>query len=89
MNGSGVEFNVLYTGINAGYYVDATGVINNDGTLAGTAISSSGQTFTFASSSSCARFDGNHGQFVSSQDEKQGAAQSRAGMPSQSKGHTK
>lgn len=31
----------------------------------------------------------NHGQFVSSQENKQEAAQSRIGMPVQSKGHTK
>jgi len=34
------------------------------------------------------RFEGNHGQYVSSQEDKQGASQSRVGMPVQSQGHT-
>ena len=87
---SDIEFHVLYTGINAGYTVDAEGVINPDGSLTGIAESSTGQTFTFESNGSCAsRFEGNHGQYVSSQENKQEAAQSRVGMPVQSKGHTK
>lgn len=88
--GSDITFNVLYTAINAGYMVDAEGVVNADGTLSGTAESSTGQTFTFESTESCAvrSFEGNHGQYVSSQENKQEAAQSRVGMPVQSKGHT-
>ncbi|MBU1000280.1 hypothetical protein KKE78_02715 [Patescibacteria group bacterium] len=93
VDGSNVEFNVIYTNINAGYTVNAEGVINPDGTLSGIAISGTGQTFSFASTESCAerdssQFTGNHGQYVSSQDNKQEAAQSRVGMPVQSKGHT-
>jgi|SRR3990172_65319 len=91
VTGSDITFHVLYTGINEGYMVDADGVVNSDGTLFGTAESSIGQTFTFESTESCAvrTFEGNHGQYVSSQDNKQEAAQSRVGMPVQSKkGHT-
>ena len=40
-------------------------------------------------SGTATRFEGNHGQYVSSQNNKKEAAQSRIGMPSQSKGHTK
>ena len=93
VDGSDINFHVLYTNTNAGYTVDADGVINNNGSLTGIATSSSNQTFTFASTGSCAtrtssQFEGNHGQYVSSQENKQEAAQSRIGMPVQSKGHT-
>lgn len=38
---------ILYTGLGAGYFVDLTGTIDESGNVAGTAISSSAQTFTF------------------------------------------
>lgn len=90
VTGSTIEFHVMYTGINAGYYVNAEGVITDDGYLEGSATSSAGQTFDFASSSSCATlFEGNHGQWVKMSENKKEAAQSRVGMPAHSKGHTK
>jgi len=33
INGSDVTMHILYTGTNAGYYVDATGTLSSDGTL--------------------------------------------------------
>ncbi len=51
VNGSDFTMNLVYTGINAGYTVDLVGTIAGDGSLSGTAVSSSGQTFTFSSAS--------------------------------------
>lgn len=45
--GSGISFHILYTGLSPGYTVDATGILAEDGTSAGTAFSSSGQTFNW------------------------------------------
>jgi hypothetical protein len=50
VTGSNIVFHVLYTGSNAGYTVDATGTIADDGTLSGTA-TGPGQTFTWVASS--------------------------------------
>jgi hypothetical protein len=47
LTGSNVTFHILYTGSNAGYYVDATGTVAADGTMSGTAASGSGQQFTW------------------------------------------
>lgn len=55
VTGSNLTFHALYTGTNPGYYLDATGNIGNTGILSGTATSSTGQTFTFVSSASCAK----------------------------------
>lgn len=59
--GSTIAFHVVYAGTNAGYFLDATGTIDNAGRLKGTAISSTGQAFTFVSSASCAQKTGNDG----------------------------
>jgi len=48
ISGSNITFHVLYTGINSGYYVDGTGVIASDGSMSGTAVSSSAQNFTWS-----------------------------------------
>ena len=53
---SSVEFSILYTGKNAGYYVDLIGTIASDGTMSGTATSSSGQTFTWETTTGAATF---------------------------------
>jgi len=47
---SAVTFHILYTGSNAGYAIDATGVIAGDGSMSGTAIGP-GQTFTWVTTS--------------------------------------
>lgn len=51
LSGSDLSFHVLYTGKNAGYYSDSIGTVQPDGTLSGTTISSTGQHFTFVSTS--------------------------------------
>lgn len=50
-----VKFNIVYTGSNSGYKVDATGSISKKGILSGTASSSDGQTFTWITSSGKAK----------------------------------
>ena len=86
---SSLAFTIVYTGLNPGYTVNASGTIAEDGTLSGTA-TGPGQAFTWQSTSGAAnRFEGNHGQYVKSQENKKEAAQSRIGMPIQSKGHIK
>ncbi|MBU0569961.1 hypothetical protein KKB40_04235, partial [Patescibacteria group bacterium] len=45
--GSTISFHILYTGIGAGYTVDAIGTMNLNGTSFGSATSSSGQVFTW------------------------------------------
>jgi len=78
---SSLSFTIVYTGSGAGYTVNATGTIAPDGTLSGNA-TGPGQTFTWVSTSGAAtRFEGNHGQYVSSQTDKNAAAQSLIGMP--------
>lgn len=49
--GSAITYTVVYTGLNPGYTVTATGTISGGGTFSGTASSNTGQTFTFASTS--------------------------------------
>lgn len=53
---SAIEFHITYTGKNNGYTVEVVGTIANDGTLSGTATSSSNQTFEWVSSSGSATF---------------------------------
>jgi hypothetical protein len=56
LNGSVIDFHILYTGSNAGYTVDTdTGLIAADGTLSGTAHSNGGQTFDWASTAGAAK----------------------------------
>ncbi len=45
VNSSSVSFRILYTGTDAGYFVDLEGTIDSNGIMSGTATSSSGQTF--------------------------------------------
>ena len=90
--GNVIDALVTYTGIGAGYTVDLEGAVAADGTLSGLATSSSDQTFTWESVAGAATEvepDLNHGQYVRSQENKREAAQSRIGMPVQSKGHRK
>ncbi|HEY4493280.1 MAG TPA: hypothetical protein VJB98_01535 [Candidatus Paceibacterota bacterium] len=51
---SDVTAHILYTGSNAGYYVDMIGTVAGDGTMSGTAVSGSGQTFTWETTSGAA-----------------------------------
>jgi hypothetical protein len=83
ISGTNISFTIVYTpaSINPGYTLSVTGTINPGGSLTGDIWS--------APASSLTQFTGNHGQYVSSQQDKQEAAQSRIGMPDQSKGHTK
>ena len=48
-NTAGISFtaHILYTGLNPGYFVDLTGTVDGSGNVAGTAVSSTAQTFTF------------------------------------------
>ena len=50
LSGDTVNFNILYTGLNSGYYVDFTGQVDGNGTMSGTAVSSTGQTFDWSTS---------------------------------------
>lgn len=47
LDGSNVDFGIVYTGTGAGYTVDLVGSVDVDGVLSGTAESSSSQTFTW------------------------------------------
>lgn len=88
--GSMASSTIVYTGTNAGHKLTMTGAIASNGMMSGSAISSAGQTFKWQTVSGAAkRFTGNHGQYIKSQQDKKLAAQSRIGMPCQSKGHTK
>jgi hypothetical protein len=87
ISGDDITFTIVYTGNNAGYTLNGTGTINLGGSIEGTTDGNC-QTFDMPADSA-SRFEGNHGQYVKSQDDKNAAAQSRIGMPSQSKGHTK
>src|SRR3989344_4626545 len=51
---SDLTAHILYTGVGAGYFVDLVGMVEPDGSLSGTAVSSSGQTFTWKSVSGMA-----------------------------------
>jgi hypothetical protein len=84
---SNIAFTIVYTGSNAGYALNGVGTIGSDGSISGTVDGNCESFSTLAGAAS--QFAGNHGQYVSSQDDKQAAAQSRIGMPVQSQGHTK
>jgi hypothetical protein len=85
ITGDGVTFTLVYTGTNPGYTLHGEGTIAPDGSISG---STDGNCTAFAmGAGSATRFEGNHGQYVSSQENKQEAAQSRIGMPEQSNGH--
>ena len=81
VTGDTVAMHILYTGTNAGYYVDAVGTIDSSGHLSGTATDSIGQPFTWNATSLVPATDYNHGQFVSRYADKQAMAQSTLGMP--------
>lgn len=85
--GDDITFNLVYTGTGAGYTLNGDGTIDPDGSITGTTDGNC-QLFSMVTGSAV-RFEGNHGQYVRSQEDKKAAAQSRVGMPSQSKGHTK
>jgi len=87
ISGDDIAFTLVYTGINAGYTLHGEGTIGSDGSINGTTDGNC-QTFSM-NAGSAVRFEGNHGQWVKMSEDKQEAAQSRIGMPVQSKGHTK
>ncbi len=47
VDGSSITFRMTYTGTNAGYWVDVTGTIAPDGSMSGTALSSTAQAMTW------------------------------------------
>lgn len=87
ITGNTINFTITYTGISSGSVYNSVGTIAPDGSISGTTDSNC-QSFSMPAGSASA-FNGNHGQYVRSQDDKKAAAQSRVGMPVQSKGHTK
>ena len=86
VTGDNLSFTITYTGTAAGSVYNLAGTIASDGSVSGV-VDSNCQSFTMPAGS-LTRFEGNHGQYVSSQTDKQAAAQSRVGMPVQSNGHT-
>ena len=46
LSGSAVNFTIIYTGLNPGYTINATGIVHFDGSMSGTA-TGPGQTFTW------------------------------------------
>jgi hypothetical protein len=87
INGDDFTFTIVYTGISAGSIYNGTGTIASDGSISGS-VDSNCQFFSMGAGSAV-RFEGNHGQWVKMSENKKEAAQSRVGMPVQSKGHTK
>jgi hypothetical protein len=51
VTGNQITMRILYTGLNAGYYVDLTGTIAPNGTMSGNATQSSGGQFTWMTTS--------------------------------------
>ncbi len=80
VTGSQITMKILYTGQDAGYYVNMTGLIAANGVMSGSAIDRSGDQFTWTASGIVKSYK-NHGQFVSHQDDKRMAAHSDFGMP--------
>lgn len=87
IDGNSIEYQLVYSGINSGYTLNGAGSIEPDGSIHGTTDGNC-QSFSMPADS-LSVFEGNHGQYVRSQENKRDAAQSRVGMPTQSKGHTK
>jgi hypothetical protein len=54
--GSDIDFTITYNNLGAGYSVILDGVIASNGSMSGTAVSSSGQTFTWTSPAGSATF---------------------------------
>lgn len=87
VNGDDLTFTLVYTGTNAGYTLNGEGMIYEDGSVTGT---TDGNCQEFAMPEGTAtRFMGNHGQWVRMSENKMEVAQSRVGMPLQSRGHMK
>lgn len=93
-NVTGVNANmqIVYTGAALGSVYNLSGVIDEtDGSISGT-VDSNCEVFEMPAGTATrseSQFTGNHGQWVKAAENKQEAAQSRVGMPVQSKGHTK
>jgi len=90
INGDDITFHLVYNGGNPGYTLNGIGTIASDGSISGR---TDGNCTAFAMGAGSATHElityKNHGQYVKSQENKQEAAQSRIGMPVQSKGHEK
>ena len=88
VNGDAIDFTADYDALPCSFTV--TGTIAPNGTMIGewTDDCFGNREGTWATTEGKAtRFEGNHGQYVNSQENKQDAAQSRVGMPVQSNGH--
>jgi len=89
IDGDDITFTLIYTGINSGYTLNGSGTIAVDGSISGT-VNGNCQTFLMEKGTAVRfGFQGNHGQWVRTSNDKQETAQSRIGMPAQSKGHIK
>ena len=90
ITGDGLTFALVYTGTGAGYTLNGDGAISPDGSINGTTDGNcQGFEMEEGTAFKAVTFEGNHGQYVKMSDDKKGAAKSRVGMPTQSKGHTK
>ena len=90
VSGDNVTLQIIYTGLSAGSVYNLVGIVESDGSISGS-VNSNCQEFDMPAGTATrtsTQFTGNHGQYVSSQENKQEAAQSRVGMPVQSNGHT-
>lgn len=70
VTGNQITMRILYTGIDAGYYVDLTGTIAPNGTMSGNATQSSGGQFTWLTTSGHAKSCGGHDEFDRDKDDK-------------------
>lgn len=90
VNGDSFEMTAQYDLLPCAFTL--LGTIAPDGSMSGTwtdnCFGDRNGTWT-TTQGAATRFEGNHGQYVRSQENKQEAAQSRVGMPVQSNGHTK
>lgn len=85
--GDNISIHSVYDG--SSYYYDAIGTIAPDGSMSGTLTTSAEQVgpWSVPAGAAVCTADMNHGQYVSGQEDKQEAAQTRFGMPVQSIGH--
>lgn len=95
ISGTVSDNNITIHSVYAGsvYTYDAVGTIAADGSMSGTLTTNASQSGSWSAPAGSATREvityKNHGQYVSSQEDKQEAAQSRIGMPVQSMGHIK
>lgn len=69
VDGSAMTMEIVYNNVNAGYTLNTEGTIEADGSLSGSATSSTGQVFTYESTSGEATFN-THGMITSPDEEE-------------------